>query len=175
MKSGVEINGMRYVGVKTAADWWDLKPATVTKYCREGKIIGVYKDIHRHWMIPTNAEKPLHKETIKKVLRLVNTLKHNETIPIDYEALGVSVDNIPSAFKHLIKFGFVQPLSENVPAERILYEAKLTNKGLDEIRTASLKTKSLTSEEIKITIIKALIPALIELSAKAVQVFLYEK
>ncbi|MCF0117386.1 MAG: AAA family ATPase [Bacilli bacterium] len=46
-----------YRTVNETAEVWGIKPAQVTRYCREGRIEGV-KKINNSWMIPKNVQKP---------------------------------------------------------------------------------------------------------------------
>lgn len=43
--------------IKETAEKWKVSPALVTRYCREGRLEGAYKD-HGVWRIPENIDKP---------------------------------------------------------------------------------------------------------------------
>lgn len=52
----------QYMGTKEAAEKWSVKPSTITKWCREGKIDGAEHDgIGSPWRIPSNAKRPDRK------------------------------------------------------------------------------------------------------------------
>lgn len=51
------------IGSKEAASMWGVTQATVSKWCREGKIIGAEQDCKGSpWRIPKDAKKPIKKE-----------------------------------------------------------------------------------------------------------------
>lgn len=58
---------MKYMSTKEAAEKWGVSPNTVTKWCREEKIIfeAKPKKISGRWQIPVDAEYP----KIEKVKR----------------------------------------------------------------------------------------------------------
>jgi excisionase family DNA binding protein len=48
-----------YMGTKQSAELWGVSQATVSKWCREGKIPGAEQDKPGSpWRIPSNAKKP---------------------------------------------------------------------------------------------------------------------
>ena len=51
---------MEYMGTKEAAEKWSYTQATISKWCRQGKIYLVVKPEKRggQWQIPVNAECP---------------------------------------------------------------------------------------------------------------------
>lgn len=51
------------MGTKEAADLWGYTQATISKWCREGKIKGAEQDAHGSpWHIPKDAECPKTKK-----------------------------------------------------------------------------------------------------------------
>lgn len=60
---------MKYMNTKEAAEIWGVTPTTVTKWCREEKIIFVVKPekISGKWRIPVGAKYPvINKNNQKK-------------------------------------------------------------------------------------------------------------
>lgn len=56
------MNENKYMGTSEAAKKWGLKPETVAKLCREGKIAGAEQDGKRQpWRIPINTSNPSKK------------------------------------------------------------------------------------------------------------------
>lgn len=54
---------MEFMGTKEAAKLWEVKQSTVSKWCREGKIIGAEQDKERSpWRIPIESECPSRRE-----------------------------------------------------------------------------------------------------------------
>lgn len=51
---------MKYMGTKDAAEKWGYAQSTISKWCREGKILLVVKPEKRggEWQIPVDAECP---------------------------------------------------------------------------------------------------------------------
>ena len=50
-------------GTKYYAQLWNVSQATISKWCREGKIKGATQDKPKSpWHIPANAEKPTNKK-----------------------------------------------------------------------------------------------------------------
>lgn len=48
------------MGTREAADKWNVKQSTVSKWCREGKIRGAEQDrVGSPWHIPKDAKKPM--------------------------------------------------------------------------------------------------------------------
>ena len=50
------------IGSKEAASMWGVTQATVSKWCREGKIEGAEQDFKGSpWRIPKDSKRPYHK------------------------------------------------------------------------------------------------------------------
>ena len=64
-KKMCEINGIRYTIPKVFAECCGWTTQKVRAACKDGRIIGAYKDISNNWMIPCDAVKPLELETIR--------------------------------------------------------------------------------------------------------------
>lgn len=59
---------MEYMGTKTAAEKWGYTQATISNWCRQGKIDNAEQDSKgRAWRIPINAKCP-KKEKGKGIL-----------------------------------------------------------------------------------------------------------
>lgn len=56
-----------YVGTKVMAELWACSPATITKWCREGRIAGAEQDSYGSpWRIPVDALKPERRQREKE-------------------------------------------------------------------------------------------------------------
>ena len=54
-----EFEELEFIGTKIAAERWKVKPSTVTKWCRVGKIQGAEQDAKGSpWRIPKDAIRP---------------------------------------------------------------------------------------------------------------------
>ena len=54
-----------YSGTKAAAERWGVEPATVARWCREGRIPGAEQDRPGSpWRIPAHAVKPENRKKI---------------------------------------------------------------------------------------------------------------
>ncbi len=51
---------MKYMSTKEAAEKWEVTPATVSKWCREGKVIftAMPEKVGGQWRIPVDAKYP---------------------------------------------------------------------------------------------------------------------
>ena len=51
-----------FMGTKEASNLWGVSQNTITRWCREGKIMGVEQDdVRSPWRIPKNAVPPKRK------------------------------------------------------------------------------------------------------------------
>lgn len=59
------------IGTKEAAELWQVTQATVSKWCREGKIPGAEQDAKGSpWRIPKNSKRPNNNKINKEVSNL---------------------------------------------------------------------------------------------------------
>ena len=56
-----------FVGTAVIAELWDCKQSTITKWCREGKIVGAEQDrVNSPWRIPADAKCPTERKRKEK-------------------------------------------------------------------------------------------------------------
>ena len=161
---------MKDGSTKTIAEKWNIKEQTVAKYCREGYIPGAVK-LDGKWRIPENAVKPPKREVIDRLLILINTLKHQPELAIDYAALGVSPEEFAGICSYLTAMQFIRQVPDSVSENRIPYEARLTDRGLAVITGLKQQGKNVNIDEQKFAdILSKWGPSLISL-AKAILEF----
>lgn len=129
-QKGVEIDGKRYVGTKTAAGWWNVKGATVASYCKDGLVPGAFKDSANNWCIPVGAHKPLQKAMLRRLLQLTLQLKNNPQNDIDFSALCIKAEQLLDTYRYLEQLQLVT-LPNAAAANEVPYRARLTQKGTD--------------------------------------------
>lgn len=74
---------MKQLKVKDIAKLWQCEERQVTRWCREGRILGAER-IGKEWLIPQEAEKPLDKRTKESA----NVTNKNVTSDIHFDANG---------------------------------------------------------------------------------------
>ena len=126
----LKIDDSTYMSTKAAADAWGLKPKTVAKYCRDGKIIHKFKNGNLGWYIRVDEIKPLSQEEIRKTLILTLQLKNNPDYEIDYSTFGFNETAIESVYHHICSHGYIEPFSIE-DKQRIPYDVVLTQKGME--------------------------------------------
>lgn len=128
--SVIELNGKRYMSVKTAADAWGLKQNTVSAYCKEGRICHAVKYLEKRWYMPIDAVKPLSNDEIRRFLILTLQLKNKPSLEIDWPTFPCEDSSVELIYRHLV----FRNMIENFDIEdkkRIPYEVVLTQKGLE--------------------------------------------
>lgn len=123
MKKMCEINGVRYITPKVFADCCDCSAQKITAACKDGRIIGAYKDMKNNWMIPCDALKPLELETIRKLMVATLYLKNNPGKEIG----NIEHDVIIRLYDYLFQCGYINQFEHE--SKRIPYEVVLTEKG----------------------------------------------
>jgi hypothetical protein len=145
----IEIRGQRYMDTKTAASLFDVSKSTVTRYCREGRIPDAFLNEKSVWRIPINSIKPLTDTEIQRVLFLTLQLKNDPTLRIDFEALGISDEQLPHVYQYLLKTGYIRYPKKDILPLRLPYEVILTQKGFDLLKVNHVEKQSNIGEIIK--------------------------
>lgn len=127
----IKVDGKFYMDTKAAAGLWGVTSRTVAAYCKAGEIPGSFKDSGGKWCVPIEAVKPLSKAELKRILILSLQLQNNPDYDIDYEVLGVDPEELPQIYVYLAERGYVGHVASSVPAARVPYEVRLTQKGMD--------------------------------------------
>lgn len=126
----IELNGQKYMSAKTAADVWSLKPATVSAYCKEGKICHAIKYLESRWYIPTEAVKPLSNSEVRRFLTLTLQLKNKPSLEIDWGVFPIKNPAIDVIYRHLVFLELIEEFNIS-DKKRIPYEVILTQKGFE--------------------------------------------
>jgi len=157
-------NNKEYVDTKYFAEKWKVSKKTVSNYCKNGYIPGA-AIVNNKWSIPVNSIKPPTKDKINNLLILVNSLKHNTDLEIDYKTLGIDQRDISLVYRYLASMKFITIPNNNINEDRIPYEARLKERGLDIIYKLQNKKRKvdIDSKDILYTLVK-LIPSIIALA-----------
>ena len=77
----IDVNGKKYMDVKTAADFWDVSENAVKTYCENEKVAGMIRIGKKKYYIPMNGKRPNfeEKETSKESLEDIKTYEDLET------------------------------------------------------------------------------------------------
>lgn len=160
----IELDGKMYMSTKTAAEVWNLKPSTVSEYCKQNKVFKAIKYLGARWYISIDAVKPLSDSDVRRFLVLTIQLKNKPSLEIDWTAFQLDFATIEPIYRYLV----YRELIENfgiVDEKRIPYEVVLTQKGL-EFATSGKKEKI---EDFGSTI-KEWLPAIIGAAQLIVQI-----
>ena len=168
-KDSFELEGNRYVTTKVMSGFWDVTQKTVADYCRDGMVIGAFKDSSNRYIIPANAKKPLNKNVIERVLWLIITLKNKPSYPIDYSSLEVNPTDMTWVFRYLCALSLIHPIAETCPTDQLPYAAKLTDKGLALIQKSS--TSFHDQKGANTATLVQLLPALAKITGYAVELY----
>lgn len=125
MKKMCVIDGKRYVAPGIFADACGCSSQKITAACKDGRIVGAYRDLSNHWLIPVDAPMPLEKERIRELMVACVYLKNRPELPIDYH----DHESIVAVYTYLLNTGYIEPFDEN--SDRIPYEVVLTEKGME--------------------------------------------
>lgn len=135
----IELNGQKYMNTKTAADAWNLRPATVAEYCKDGKIYNAKKYLESRWYIPVNAVKPLSNEEIRRFLILTLQLKNKPSLKIDWSTFPSDYSSVELIYRYLVFRNMIENFDIQ-DKKHIPYEVVLTPKGM-EIATSGHREK----------------------------------
>lgn len=135
----IEVEGVKYMSTNSAAILWDVKPRTVSDYCKNNRITHKFKDGNRGWYIRIDEMKPLSISEVRQILILTLQLKNNPSLDIDWSVFNFDISIVEKIYKNLVLQGYIMDFSIE-DNQRIPYEVILTDKGL-ELVTAYRKEK----------------------------------
>lgn len=160
----IELNGKKYMNTKTAAGAWNLKPATVSAYCKEGKICNAVKYLEERWYMPIDTVKPLSNDEIRRFLILTLQLKNKPSLEIDWAIFPSDYSSVELIYRHLVFRNMIENFDIQ-DKKHIPYEVVLTQKGM-EIATSGNRGKIADFG----TALKEWLPTIIEAAQLIVQV-----
>ena len=158
----IELNVKKYMSVKFAAEFWNMNPKTISKYCAQGKICEATKYRDRKWYIPVDAVKPLSNDEIRKFLILTIQLKNKPSLEIDRSKFSTEMSTIDNIYHYLVSQEFIENF-KITDKKRIPYDVILTQKGL-EFATSNIKMKDYS------TALKEWLPTIIGVAQLITQV-----
>ncbi len=163
MNNIIEIEGKKYVDVKTAAEAWKVTPETVRNYCKKGKVIGEVRFEKNRWYVQVDAKKPLKESQIKKLLFLVSQLKNNPNLEIDWDAVGLEKETVYGAYESLEALDYIKHFEKNkqTPNLKIPYIVELTEMGT-QLVDSQTHSKKMTKTEW-ISFIVKITPSIIKI------------
>ena len=118
-----------FISTEEAADEWGVKPRTVAKWCKDGKIISCFKD-KGSWKLHPNSIKPLSDQAIRSTI--LSLLKiHNHMVYGYDEEILVDEDErqkLNSLLRYLDTFGYIECKNDKNPT---LKEVLFTDKAYE--------------------------------------------
>lgn len=110
-----------YMTTANASAQWKIPQDKIRKYCREGKVMGAFKEKGK-WKIPRNAVPPVEDDIVCQILLYILLVNAN---PI-YEAckLDIEVQELTRAISYTSSLGFIE-----YSAGDSLRDFRLTDKG----------------------------------------------
>lgn len=163
MNDIIEIEGKKYVDVKTAAELWKVTPETVRNYCKTGKVIGEVRFEKNRWYIQVDAKKPFKKSQIKNLLFLVSQLKNNPDLEIDWDAVGLEKETVYGVYKSLEALDYIKHFDKNKQSQNseIPYIVELTEMGTQLVDTQTKNKRTKKSDWI--SFIVTITPSIIKI------------